>query len=53
VVLTDARVRAGDPFAEDPDPALLAVLPGHVLDALDGLEEDDAAGREGGQVALT
>jgi ADP-heptose:LPS heptosyltransferase len=53
VVLTDPLVRLGDPFAEDPDPALLAVLPGHVLDALDGLEEDDAAGREGGEVAFT
>lgn len=50
VVLTDALVRVGDPFAEEPDPALLAVLPGHVLDALDGLEEDDAAGRHSGRV---
>jgi ADP-heptose:LPS heptosyltransferase len=53
VVLTDPRVRVGDPFAADPDPALLAVLPGHVLDALEGLEEDDAAGQEGGQVAFS
>ncbi|GAB4100933.1 glycosyltransferase family 9 protein [Sinomonas halotolerans] len=37
IVLTDATRRRGDAFAEDPDPALLAVLPGHVLDAVDRL----------------
>ena len=34
VVLTDARVRRGDVFAADPDPALLAVQPADVLEAL-------------------
>jgi ADP-heptose:LPS heptosyltransferase len=34
VVLTDATVRHGDPFADTPDPAMLAVWPGHVLDAV-------------------
>ncbi|GAB3271459.1 glycosyltransferase family 9 protein [Sinomonas notoginsengisoli] len=43
IVLTDAEVRAGEPFAEVPDPAILAVLPGHVLDAVDSLEAHDAA----------
>lgn len=38
IVLTDERVLRGDPFAEVPDPALLAVLPGQVLDAVDRLE---------------
>ena len=37
VVLTDASVRRGDVFAEDPDPALLAVGPGDVLAAVDRL----------------
>lgn len=37
VVLTDASVRRGDVFAEDPDPALLAVGAEDVLDAVDGL----------------
>jgi len=37
VVLTDASVRRGDVFAEDPDPALLAVGPGDVLEAVDAL----------------
>lgn len=37
VVLTDASVRRGDVFAEDPDPALLAIGPDDVLDAVDGL----------------
>jgi ADP-heptose:LPS heptosyltransferase len=32
-VLGDPAVRRGDPFADDPDPALLAVLPGDVLRA--------------------
>jgi ADP-heptose:LPS heptosyltransferase len=48
VVLTEARMRRGDPFAESPDPALLAVLPGHVLDAVARLESGGgAAGRPG------
>jgi ADP-heptose:LPS heptosyltransferase len=33
VVLTDARVRRGDAFGDDPDPALLAVTPADVLAA--------------------
>ncbi len=33
VVLTDVSVRRGDVFADEPDPALLAVTPGAVLDA--------------------
>jgi len=37
LVLTDASVRRGDVFAEDPDPALLAVGPGDVLEAVDAL----------------
>ncbi|SDQ93873.1 ADP-heptose:LPS heptosyltransferase [Curtobacterium sp. UNCCL20] len=37
VVLTDASVRRGDVFAEDPDPALLAIGPEDVLAAVDGL----------------
>lgn len=37
VVLTDASLRRGDVFAEDPDPALLAVHPVDVLAAVDGL----------------
>ena len=32
-VLGDAAARRGDPFADDPDPALLAVTPGEVLRA--------------------
>jgi len=38
VVLTDPSVRRGDPFADTPDPAMLAVWPGHVLDAVARLE---------------
>ena len=38
IVLTDASKRLGNLFAERPDPALLAVLPGHVLDAVDRLD---------------
>ncbi|WP_439691533.1 glycosyltransferase family 9 protein [Curtobacterium sp. SP.BCo] len=38
VVLTDASLRRGDVFAEDPDPALLAVQAADVLAAVDGLE---------------
>ncbi|WP_175637416.1 hypothetical protein [Sinomonas mesophila] len=34
LVLTDATQRVGELFAERPDPALLAVYPGHVLDAV-------------------
>ncbi|WIE63367.1 glycosyltransferase family 9 protein [Curtobacterium sp. MCLR17_036] len=37
VVLTDASVRRGDVFAEDPDPAILAVQASDVLDAVDRL----------------
>ena len=37
VVLTDASVRRGDVFAEDPDPALLAIGPADVLGAVDAL----------------
>lgn len=37
IVLTDVRQRRGDVFASEPDPALLAVTPGKVLDALDSL----------------
>lgn len=37
-VLTDARRRRGDVFADQPDPALLAVGPGDVLAALADLE---------------
>jgi len=37
VVLTDASVRRGDVFAEDPDPALLAVGVDDVLAAVDSL----------------
>ena len=37
VVLTDASVRRGDVFAEDPDPAILAVSAADVLTAVDGL----------------
>jgi ADP-heptose:LPS heptosyltransferase len=33
VTLTDASVRRGDPFADDPDPALLAVTVADVLQA--------------------
>lgn len=33
VALTDTSVRRGDPFASDPDPALLAVTPADVLAA--------------------
>ena len=42
VVLTDASVRRGDVFAEDPDPALLAVGVEDVLGAVDGLGVADA-----------
>lgn len=38
VVLTDASVRRGDVFAEDPDPALLAIGPDDVLAAVDSLD---------------
>ncbi|ROP66133.1 glycosyltransferase family 9 protein [Curtobacterium sp. ZW137] len=37
VVLTDASVRRGDVFSEEPDPAILAVHPVDVLAAVDGL----------------
>lgn len=37
VVLTDARRRRGDPFADDPDPALLAVTVDDVLGAATAL----------------
>ncbi|MGI3780735.1 MAG: glycosyltransferase family 9 protein [Janthinobacterium lividum] len=37
VVLTDERVRRGDVFAADPDPALLAVPAAAVLQAAEGL----------------
>ncbi|MFS0730493.1 glycosyltransferase family 9 protein [Curtobacterium sp. 1P10AnD] len=37
VVLTDAAQRRGDVFSEEPDPALLAVAPDDVLEAVDGL----------------
>ena len=37
VVLTDASVRRGDVFSEEPDPAILAVHPADVLGAVDGL----------------
>lgn len=37
VVLTDESVRRGDAFADDPDPALLAVTARAVVAALDGL----------------
>ncbi|GHG42121.1 hypothetical protein GCM10012320_04780 [Sinomonas cellulolyticus] len=46
IVLTDPLVRHGDPFAELPDPALLAVLPGQVLDAVDRLESGEHPGRD-------
>ena len=36
-VLTDPRVRRGDPFADDPDPALLAVDVDQVLAAVEDL----------------
>jgi ADP-heptose:LPS heptosyltransferase len=52
IVLTDPTVRRGDPFADEPDPALLAVLPGHVLDALGRLEAGDGVGSLGGRVAF-
>ncbi len=41
VVLTDASVRRGDVFAEDPDPALLAIGPDDVLAAVDSLGVTD------------
>lgn len=37
VVLTDESLRRGEVFADEPDPALLAVRPEQVLDALAGL----------------
>ncbi len=37
IVLTDASVRRGDVFAEDPDPAILAVHAADVLGAVDEL----------------
>lgn len=37
VVLTDAAVRRGDAFADDPDPALLAVTAAEVLEAADAV----------------
>jgi len=37
VVLTDERVRVGDAFGAEPDPALLAVGPGDVLRAAEAL----------------
>ncbi|MFP3465354.1 glycosyltransferase family 9 protein [Leifsonia sp. SIMBA_070] len=37
VVLTDARLRVGDTFGSEPDPALLAVQPDDVLAAVRGL----------------
>ncbi|WP_260855577.1 glycosyltransferase family 9 protein [Curtobacterium sp. 9128] len=37
VVLTDASVRRGDVFSEEPDPAILAVHAADVLGAVDGL----------------
>ncbi|WP_433875989.1 glycosyltransferase family 9 protein [Sinomonas atrocyanea] len=45
IVLTDASVRHGDPFAAEPDPAILAVLPGHVLDAVARLEQGNGVER--------
>lgn len=36
-VLTDARLRRGDTFGADPDPALLAVTPAQVLDAAESV----------------
>lgn len=38
IVLTDASLRRGDTFSDEPDPALLAVSAGDVLAALDRLE---------------
>jgi ADP-heptose:LPS heptosyltransferase len=37
LVLTDERLRRGDVFAAEPDPALLAVTPDDVLSAASGL----------------
>jgi ADP-heptose:LPS heptosyltransferase len=37
VVLTDGRLRRGDVFATEPDPALLAVSADDVLEAAEGL----------------
>ncbi|ROS46525.1 hypothetical protein EDF53_1355 [Curtobacterium sp. PhB78] len=37
-MLTDASVRRGDVFAEDPDPAILAVGAADVLAAVDRLD---------------
>jgi ADP-heptose:LPS heptosyltransferase len=37
VVLTDARLRVGDTFGTEPDPALLAVTAEDVLAAAEGL----------------
>jgi ADP-heptose:LPS heptosyltransferase len=37
LVLTDASVRRGETFADDPDPALLAVTVDHVIDAVESL----------------
>ncbi|WIE81598.1 glycosyltransferase family 9 protein [Curtobacterium sp. MCPF17_021] len=46
IVLTDASVRRGDVFAEDPDPAILAVTADDVLGAVDRLRVTaQAAGR--------
>jgi hypothetical protein len=36
-VLTDARLRRGDTFGSDPDPALLAVTPAQVLEAAEAV----------------
>jgi hypothetical protein len=44
VTLTDASRRRGDRFADDPDPALLAVGVDEVLSAVDEVTASDAAG---------
>jgi hypothetical protein len=46
LVLTDAARRRGDVFADEPDPALLAVGVDDVLDAIGSLPLGDGAGAE-------
>ena len=51
VVLTDASVRRGDVFAEDPDPALLAVGVADVLAAVDELGVGSRSDADAGTAA--
>jgi hypothetical protein len=47
-VLGDPALRLGDPFADEPDPAMLAVSPGDVLRAAAALHVRDGAAHNSG-----